>query len=97
MVSTGQLRTVKDLISAAADTLEMNLTWEGNGLETRAIDAATSMPVVTVNPQFFRKNETSQLVGDASKAREILGWQPEASFEELIAMMVRADLKRLQA
>lgn len=93
VVSTGVLRTVKDLIGAAAKALDMPLEWQGEGLDTVAL--SQGQEVVCVNPQFFRHNETSQLVGDPSKARSALGWTPEVSFENLVAMMVQADLRRL--
>ena len=95
VVSTGNLRTVKDLINAAAKALEMPLEWQGEGLDTVALSEGRE--VVSVNPQFFRKNETSRLVGDSTRAREVLGWEPQVSFEELIAMMVQADLRRLKS
>ncbi len=95
VVSTGRLHTVQDLINAAAQALEMSLEWQGEELETVALYKGRE--VVSVNSQFFRKNETSQLVGDSSKAREVLGWEPQVSFEQLITMMVQADLRRLQS
>jgi GDPmannose 4,6-dehydratase len=78
----------------AAD-IEIDFSGEGEG-ET-AIDRATGNVVVRIDPRFYRPAEVDLLVGDAAKARTILGWEPETSLEELCRIMVEADLRRNRA
>ena len=73
----------------------MSLTWQGEGVETKAFDAAGQC-VVAVDPRYFRPTEVETLLGDASKARERLGWTPKISFQELVSEMVQEDFKTAQ-
>ena len=70
----------------------MKLTWRGSGADAKAYDAKGEC-VVEVDPRYFRPAEVESLLGDASKARERLGWRPRVSFGELVAEMAQADLK----
>jgi len=92
VIATGQQYSVRDFVNAAAEQLEMKLTWRGRGVEEEAIDRRGHC-VVAVDPHYFRPAEVDTLVGDASKARDKLGWQPKVSFRELVAEMVAGDLK----
>ena len=71
----------------------MRIGWEGKGLEEKGLDAATAKAIVAVDPRYFRPTEVDTLLGDATKARQQLGWKPRISFEQLVEEMVRADLK----
>ncbi len=72
----------------------IELQWQGSGLDEKGVDAATGRVLVEVDPRFFRPAEVEQLLGDPSKAREKLGWNPtKTSFEELVNRMVDADIK----
>ena len=84
--------SVRDFVNAAADELGMKIRWEGVGVEERGYDAAGKC-VVAVDPRYFRPTEVETLLGDPSKAKEKLGWSPRTSFAELVAEMVREDLK----
>ena len=95
VIATGVQYSVRDFVSAAAQELGMALTWQGEGLETKALDA-DGQCVVAVDPRYFRPTEVETLLGDASKARERLGWTPRISFQELVAEMVREDFKTAQ-
>jgi GDPmannose 4,6-dehydratase len=92
VIATGQQYSVRDFVNAAAGELGMKLTWHGSGVEELAIDGRGHR-VVAVDPHYFRPAEVDTLVGDASKARAKLGWQPKVSFGELVAEMVAGDLK----
>ena len=92
VIATGKQYSVRDFVNAAAEQLEMKLTWRGRGVEEEAIDRRGHC-VVAVDPHYFRPAEVDTLVGDASKARDKLGWQPKVSFRELVAEMVAGDLK----
>src|SRR5208283_2310126 len=92
VIATGQQYSVREFVITAANALEMKLTWHGHGLGEHAVDE-NGRRVVAVDPHYFRPAEVSTLVGDASKARAKLGWQPKVSFRELVAEMVAEDLK----
>jgi GDPmannose 4,6-dehydratase len=92
VIATGVQHSVRDFVDAAARELGMALRWQGSGVEEHAIDPRGAR-VVAVDPRYFRPTEVQSLVGDASKARLRLGWKPKIGFEELVAEMVREDLK----
>jgi GDPmannose 4,6-dehydratase len=95
VIATGVQYSVRDFVNAAAKELDMSLTWQGEGVETKAFDAAGQC-VVAVDPRYFRPTEVETLLGDASKARERLGWTPKISFQELVSEMVQEDFKTAQ-
>ncbi len=96
VIATGESHTVREFVELAFKVVGIDIVWEGKGLDERGVDFKTGKVLVKVDPKFFRPAEVHQLVGDASKARERLGWKPQVSFEELIEMMVEADLKELK-
>lgn len=93
VIATGQQYSVRDFVDAAAREIGIKLEWRGQGLEEKGYDAVTGACIVAVDPRYFRPTEVETLLGDPSKAREKLGWVPEISFAELVAEMVREDLK----
>jgi GDPmannose 4,6-dehydratase len=102
VIATGVQYSVRDFVDAAAKELGMDIRWKGTGVNQKgylAKDASYKMqdtgqrPIVAVDPRYFRPTEVETLLGDASKAREKLGWTPRISFAELVAEMVREDLK----
>jgi len=95
VIATGQQYSVREFVNAAAEEMEMKLVWRGHGVEEKAFDGRGRC-VVAVDPHYFRPAEVESLVGDASKARAKLGWEPKVSFRELVAEMVAADLKLAQ-
>ena len=92
VIATGVQFSVRDFVNAAAKELGMEIRWEGMGVEERAYDAHGNC-FVAVDPRYFRPTEVETLLGDPSKAKEKLGWTPKITFEELVAEMVREDLK----
>ena len=100
VIATGVQRSVRDFVNAAAAELGIRLQWNGSGLEETAtvIDAGQQpnikqgQVVVRVDPRYFRPTAIDNMLGDAARAREKLGWSPSVSFEQLVADMVRADL-----
>ncbi len=92
VIATGQQYSVRDFVNAAARELDMRLTWQGEGVEEKAVDE-NGRTIVAVNPRYFRPAEVETLLGDASKAREKLGWQPKVPFGDLVREMVAADLQ----
>jgi len=96
VVATGHQHSVRELIETAAGKLDLRIRWEGKGREEKGFDAATGKPVVAIDPRYFRPAEVDTLLGDPSKARRKLGWEPRIRFEELVAEMVLADLKEAE-
>jgi len=92
VIATGVQYSVRDFVNAAANVLEIQVRWEGSGVDEKGFDE-TGNCIVSVDPRYFRPTEVETLLGDASKAREKLGWTPKISFHELVEEMVRDDLK----
>jgi GDPmannose 4,6-dehydratase len=95
VIATGRQHSVRQFVDAAAGELGIAIRWEGSGVDERGI---AQMPggervIVAVDPRYFRPTEVETLLGDPSKAKERLGWTPRTTFEELVAEMVREDLK----
>ena len=92
VIATGVQYSVRDFVAAAAKELDIQVTWKGQGVDEKGYDASGKC-IVTVDPRYFRPTEVETLLGDPTKAKEKLGWTPKTSFEELVAEMVREDLK----
>lgn len=95
VVATGRTHTVRDFVTLAFRAAGMELEFRGSGIEECAFLAGTDREMVRVNPKFFRPAEVDLLVGDASKAKRVLGWEPRVSYEELVRCMVESDMKLL--
>jgi GDPmannose 4,6-dehydratase len=92
VIATGVQFSVRDFVNAAAQELGMKIHWEGSGVEEKGYSEAGKC-IVSVDPRYFRPTEVETLLGDPSKAQRKLGWTPKITFEELVAEMVREDLK----
>ena len=92
VVATGVQYSVRDFVDAAARELGMAIKWEGEGDKEKGCDV-NGRVIVAVDPRYFRPTEVETLLGDAAKAKSKLGWAPKITFEELVAEMVREDLK----
>jgi GDPmannose 4,6-dehydratase len=92
VIATGVQYSVREFVDAAAKELGMAITWSGTGVEEKATDAKGKV-IVAVDPRYFRPAEVETLLGDPTKAKAKLGWTPKTSFAELVAEMVREDLK----
>jgi GDPmannose 4,6-dehydratase len=93
VIATGQQFSVRQFVEAAGSCLGMKIDWQGKGVDEVGIDSKTGRVLVSVDPRYFRPTEVDSLLGDASKAKEKLGWTPNISFPELVAEMVESDLK----
>jgi GDPmannose 4,6-dehydratase len=91
VIATGKQYSVRDFVDAAAKEVEITLRWEGKDVDEKGFDAATGKCLVEVDPRYFRPAEVETLLGDASKARQQLGWVPKTSFAELVSEMMRHD------
>ena len=92
VIATGVQYSVRDFVNIAAKELDIDVRWEGEGLDEKGSDA-TGKCIVMVDPRYFRPTEVENLLGDPSKAKAKLGWAPKITFNELVAEMVREDLK----
>jgi GDPmannose 4,6-dehydratase len=92
VIATGVQYSVRDFVNAAANELGMAIRWEGLGVDEKGYDTCGKC-IVAVDPRYFRPTEVETLLGDPSKAKEKLGWTPKITFDELVAEMVREDLK----
>ena len=96
VLATGQTHTIRHFAGVAAAAAGFDLAWEGEGKGERGIDRRSGRTLIQVNPAFYRPAEVELLQGDASRARDVLGWAPRVSLDQLAEMMVRADRDRLQ-
>ena len=87
VIATGQQYSVRDFVEEAAPYFGMNIVWEGEGLNEVGIDKNTRKTIIKVNPKYFRPAEVETLLGDATKAKEKLGWEPKTSFKQLVEDM----------
>jgi GDPmannose 4,6-dehydratase len=92
VIATGEQHSVRDFVDAAAKELGIEIRWEGEGKDEKGYDAEGNC-IVAVDPRYFRPTEVETLLGDPSNAKEKLGWTPQITFKELVAEMVREDLK----
>lgn len=93
VLATGETRTVREFVSIAFAEVGITVTWAGQGVMEKGIDEATGRVLVEVDPRYFRPTEVDLLIGDYTKAKEILGWEPTTSFAEMVEDMVRSDLR----
>jgi GDPmannose 4,6-dehydratase len=95
VIATGRQHSVREFVNLTARHLGIALTWTGTGRSECAVDAS-GRRIVAIDPRYFRPTEVDSLLGDASKARKLLGWQPRITFEELVAEMVVHDLQEAE-
>ncbi len=93
VLATGKKISVRKFIELAFAEVGMNIRWEGNGVNEKGIDSVSGKTIVEIDEKYFRPAEVDLLVGDASKAKEKLGWEPKYTVEELLKEMVKSDLE----
>jgi|TARA_Y100000004_G_scaffold34464_1_gene36830 GDPmannose 4,6-dehydratase len=87
VLATGTMRTVREFVNESAKYFGFKIEWQGEGLDEIGVDKYSGKTLVKVNPKYYRPTEVEQLLGDASKARDVLGWEPEFDFESLVEDM----------
>lgn len=97
VIATGEMHTVREFAALAFKEAGIELRWEGEGVNEKGIDVATGKALVEVDPKYFRPSEVEQLLGDPTKAKTLLNWNPrKTSFEELVSIMVRHDMEKVK-
>ena len=97
VIATGEMHTVREFATLAFKEAGIELRWEGEGVNEKGIDVATGKALVEVDPKYFRPSEVEQLLGDPTKAKTLLSWNPrKTSFEELVSIMVRHDMEKVK-
>lgn len=93
VIATNETRTVREFVEIAFKTVDIDVEWQGEGVDEIGIDKATGKTIVKINPVFFRPAEVEILLGDATKAEKALGWERKISFAELVERMVKNDME----
>ncbi|MEO1785345.1 GDP-mannose 4,6-dehydratase [Thermodesulfobium sp. 4217-1] len=96
VLATNETHSIREFIEKACALLDFDIVWEGEGIDSKGIDRKTGKTIVEVSKEFYRPAEVDVLVGDYSKARKILGWEPKTKFDRLVEIMVESDLKRVE-
>jgi len=97
VIATGEMHSVREFVQLAFKHTGIEIEWSGEGLEEKGTNKATGEVVVEIDPKFFRPAEVDQLLGDPTKAKTLLEWNPtKTSFEELVRIMVEADMKKVE-
>jgi GDPmannose 4,6-dehydratase len=97
VLATGKMYSVREFVELAFSHVGMEIDWRGEGVAEAGVDRKSGRQVVAIDPRYFRPTEVELLLGDASKAKRLLGWTPQVKFPDLVQEMVAADLKLLQA
>jgi GDPmannose 4,6-dehydratase len=93
VIATGKQHSVRDFVAAAGAELGMKIEWRGSGIDEVGVDAVSKRTIVHVDPRYFRPTEVETLLGDAGKAKKLLGWSATISFPQLVKEMVESDLE----
>ena len=93
VLATGECYSVRQFVETAFHQIGHNIEWRGAGVEEKGVDADTGRVLIEIDPRYFRPTEVPRLEGDATKAREKLGWTRKTSFEDLVKEMLQADIR----
>lgn len=97
VIATGEMHSVREFATLAFKYAGIEIEWQGEGINEKGIDKATGRVLIEVDPKYFRPAEVDQLLGDPTKAKKLLGWNPtKTPFEELVRIMVEADMKKVE-
>ena len=96
VLATGRTQSIRDFVEMTCKVLDIEIEWRGEGVNEQGVDTHTGKVIVKVNPQFYRPAEVDLLIGNPEKAERDLGWKASTSLEDLCAMMVEADIRRVE-
>jgi len=93
ILATNETHSVREFTEEVAKNMGINLIWQGTGLEEKGVDKSSGKTIIEIDPKYFRPTEVDLLIGDYSKAKKLLGWEPKTNFQDLAKLMSEADLK----
>lgn len=96
VMATGETHSIREFADIVFKELDMDLEWQGEGVNEKGIEIKTGKTLVAVNPRYFRPTEVDLLIGDATKAKKTFGWKPKVKFDELAKIMAKADWEKVQ-
>lgn len=96
VIATGKTYTVRDFVERAAKHVGFDIQWEGTGIDEKGIDKNTGKTIIEISPKYFRPAEVDLLIGDATKAKEKLGWETKVDLDELVEIMMKNDIQEAQ-
>ena len=96
VIATGEAHSVREFVESAFKEVGITIEWRGKGVAEKGIDGSNGSEIVLTDPRYFRPAEVELLLGDSSKARQALGWEPSVGFKDLVRIMVEADLKQAE-
>lgn len=96
ILATGRTEKVREFVNMTCKALDLEIEWQGSGVDEICIDKQAGKKIVKINPQFYRPAEVEQLIGNPEKAKKELGWQASTNLEQLCAMMVKSDIVRVE-
>jgi len=96
VLATGETHPVREFVDITFSELDMPLEWTGEGVHEKGIEKSTGKTLVVINPSYYRPTEVDLLLGDATKAKNELGWEPKTKFHDLVQLMVQADWEKVQ-
>jgi GDPmannose 4,6-dehydratase len=94
VLATNEMHTVREFVEVAFAELGIDLEWQGKDANEKGVDKKTGKVLVEVDPEYFRPTEVEELLGDYTKAKTMLGWQPKVTFKELVKIMAKADFEK---
>jgi GDPmannose 4,6-dehydratase len=95
VIATGETHSVREFIEKSAKIVGYDIVWEGEGINEKGIDRKSGKQIIAIDERYYRPTEVDLLIGDASKAKEKLGWTPKTSFDELVEIMTKYDLENI--
>lgn len=93
VLATGENHSIREFIEEAANYVGINIEWQGEGLNEIGVDKNTGDVIIEINEEYFRPSEVDILLGDSTKAKNVLGWEPKVKFKELVKIMMEHDIK----
>jgi GDPmannose 4,6-dehydratase len=96
VLATNETHSIREFIEEAFSVKGEKIIWEGKGLDEKGILQSSGKPVIGIDPRYFRPAEVDLLIGDYTKAKEVLGWSPKTSFTQLVRIMVEADYEKIK-
>jgi GDPmannose 4,6-dehydratase len=93
VIATGKQHSVREFVEKAAYEIGIRIRWNGEGISEKGYNADSGECIVAIDPRYFRPAEVDTLLGDPSKAKKVLGWEPKITFENLVIEMMREDMR----